>query len=198
MDNMKFWETHHLVAINECVMSIMGTKALVVGKRYDPISVSEDSLEIKSEIDGKHLFPFSNLEKYFVVKTNFQFKEGESVWDSFFFPGVEGAVKKVVDGSNYPLQVNFTELGTRSYTHDGRRTNSYPVTLSKVPYEFKLPEQQLFQKGDPVLCRDNDTSYWKTGRFEKMMGKIFVINHGKLTSSWNQCIPFDLEKMGTV
>lgn len=116
------------------------------------------------------------------------FKLGDKVWDAIHYPGKEG---KVHDIREIYMSIKFNGKASE-YFHDGRiaMTGQIP-TLSKVPYEFKLPEQpHEFQKGDPVLVRDWNTEEWLAKRFDHKTGSIFIVTDN---GEWAQCIPFDFE-----
>lgn len=66
--------------------------------------------------------------------------------------------------------------------------------LLKPDYIDPQPEP-VFKEGDPVLVRDSFSSYWMGVRFKAHSenGRFLA-----MFGSWKYCIPFDLNKMGTI
>ena len=134
------------------------------------------------------------------MKTNF--KVGDKVYDSVRFPGTTGIVT-YIDDNTAPVSVSVAGKDTiQKYYSDGRYFEDIEPTLSKVPYTFQLPEQPVeFEKGDPVLVRDKDTSVWVAARFIEYANEgncRYMVIVDAFATAWNYCIPFDLEKMGRV
>ena len=121
---------------------------------------------------------------------------GQEVWDDVFFPGEVG---RVISIHNDIVEVEFPTSYPR-YRNDGTKNTEYKPTLSAVPYTFQLPPQPepvwIPEKWERVLVRDSNGSKWTALVFvEYKEGNYYA---GTDDMRWNQCVPFDENKVGKV
>jgi hypothetical protein len=121
------------------------------------------------------------------------FKVGMKVWDDVIFPGQEGLVEKINEGSVLSIIVSFGD-DRESYTPFGAFLGRTAPTLSVVPYEFKLPEQIVphnFKKYDRVLVRDGESKKWLLTLYQQPGKNGCHVTLGNVL--WLHCIPFDAD-----
>jgi hypothetical protein len=125
------------------------------------------------------------------------FKEGDKVYDSVNFPGIEGVVVQV-DRSERPYCVRFGDT-LHWYYVDGRFSVGAVPTLSHEPYDppkVVIYERPQFKAGDKVLVRDEGTCPWRPSIY-RSFEQDSSHQHWTAYGTFKYCIPFDINLWNT-